>query len=301
MTSSFYLAMALCVGQVPGNTASQYGYPYSQYGNTQTVTQPVTQSYVKPQAQTGPLRSWLNSLGNRPQTKAPCDCNKGQGVKTTTPYAPGTSTSYSGITSPNYSSPYQAIPQNKGMPTGTAQVNQYEESTIPSTYSQMPAPHVYNQSTSTSSYQPLPAAPVYLEQPVPVGSEGQPIPSYQEPPAPGATNGTQNPQVNLSNLTVAKKYENQVGHEADYSWITGHLFYVHSNGGRWVVRYAMPGEVDKFGGSVVLAPGVEMKNYREGDLICIYGEILDEGRTSTTLGGALYRVNSIQMIERADQ
>ncbi len=101
-------------------------------------------------------------------------------------------------------------------------------------------------------------------------------------------------------LPLAKKYEEKVGHEQDYSWITGHLFFVHADGGRWVVRYGLPGEVDKFGGSVVLAPGVEMRNFREGDLVCIRGDILNEDRTSPTLSGALYRVNTITMIERSD-
>jgi len=106
--------------------------------------------------------------------------------------------------------------------------------------------------------------------------------------------------IEAANLTVAKKYEDRVGHETDYSWVTGHLFYLHADGGRWVVRYALPDEVDKFGGSVVLAPGVEMRNYREGDLVCIHGDVLDEGRTSRSLGGPLYRVNVISLVDRAD-
>jgi hypothetical protein len=102
------------------------------------------------------------------------------------------------------------------------------------------------------------------------------------------------------NLQVAKKYENKVGHETDYSWVTGHLFYVHTDGGRWVVRYGRPDEVDKFGGSMVLAPTVEMRNFREGDLVCVFGQVIDEGRSSRPLGGALYRVNAISMVERSD-
>ena len=99
---------------------------------------------------------------------------------------------------------------------------------------------------------------------------------------------------------MSKKYEDRVGHEQDYTWVTGHLFYIHTDGGRWVVRYALPDEVDKFGGSIVLAPGVEMRNYREGDLVCVYGDVLDVGRTSPSLGGALYRVNVISLVDRAD-
>jgi hypothetical protein len=107
---------------------------------------------------------------------------------------------------------------------------------------------------------------------------------------------------NLAELTppVAKKYEQKVGHEQDYSWITGHLFYIHANGGQWVVRYALIDEVDKFGGSVVLAPGVEMRNYREGDLVCVMGDVLNDSRASGSSVGAVYRVNTISLIERAD-
>src|SRR5262249_39616913 len=111
----------------------------------------------------------------------------------------------------------------------------------------------------------------------------------------------QDPAPATANLRVAKKYEERIGHEQDYSWVTGHLFYVHADGGRWVVRYALPGEVDKFGGSIVLAQGVEMRNDREGYLVCVFGRIMDEGRFSHSLGGALYRVDAITMVERGDQ
>jgi hypothetical protein len=99
---------------------------------------------------------------------------------------------------------------------------------------------------------------------------------------------------------VSQKDPNQVGHADDYSWVTGHLSYVHVEGGRWVLRYAGVDQADKYGGSVVLGGATEMKNYREGDLVCIRGEMLNEGRPSRYLGGPLYRVNSITMIERAD-
>ena len=58
--------------------------------------------------------------------------------------------------------------------------------------------------------------------------------------------------------------------------------------------------MDRYGGSVVLTPTVEMRNFREGDLVNVYGEVLNDGQAARPLGGALYRVNSILMIERAD-
>jgi len=51
---------------------------------------------------------------------------------------------------------------------------------------------------------------------------------------------------------------------------------------------------------VVLKPAAEMKNFREGDLVSVNGEVLTDGRASKYLGGPLYRVTSINMIDRAD-
>jgi hypothetical protein len=101
-------------------------------------------------------------------------------------------------------------------------------------------------------------------------------------------------------MQVAPKYQDKVGHETDYSWITGHLFYVHADGGKWVLRYTAISEVDRYGGSVVLTPTVEMRNFREGDLVNVFGEVLNGGQMARPLGGPLYRVNSIQLVERAD-
>src|SRR5262245_36627083 len=98
------------------------------------------------------------------------------------------------------------------------------------------------------------------------------------------------------------KYVEKVGHEEDYSWVTGQLYYVHaSSSGYWVVRYATVDTEDKFGGAVVLAPAVNMKNYREGDLVSVKGEVINNGRANKHLGGPLYRATSIDMIDRADQ
>ncbi len=54
---------------------------------------------------------------------------------------------------------------------------------------------------------------------------------------------------------VRKSYAGKFGHELDYSWITGQLFYIHADGGLWVLRYAGVDSEDRFGGSVVLAYG----------------------------------------------
>jgi hypothetical protein len=90
----------------------------------------------------------------------------------------------------------------------------------------------------------------------------------------------------------------RMGHEADYSRITGYLYYVHTDGGRWLLRYATLDQVDRYGGSVVLIPCMEMGKFREGDLVTVRGAVLNEGRTSRSLGGALYRTQMIELVER---
>ncbi len=137
----------------------------------------------------------------------------------------------------------------------------------PATPGRMPA-------MPTSNEPPLSAAPMPV----------QPM-SYQQEPV----------------VSVQKEYQDKVGAADDYSWITGQLGRVHTAAGAvWVVRYNSVGQADKYGGSVVLAPAVEMRNYREGDLVCVQGEILQDRGAPGHLGGALYRASSIAMVSRAD-
>jgi hypothetical protein len=100
---------------------------------------------------------------------------------------------------------------------------------------------------------------------------------------------------------MKKEYVYHIGHADDYSWVTGQLFHIHAGKGLWVVRYATVDTEDQYGGSVVLAAAVNMKNFREGDLVSVEGSILNEGRASKNLGGPLYRADHVELIERADQ
>lgn len=214
-------------------------------------------------ASTGPIREWLRSLFGQPKPV------------TYTRYAPASTAVVSrepalGVRQVAYT----ATPCTTGCTTGCAPVN-----------------------AQRAVYQPAPCATGRCV----TSTAGQPVQQIaytsraSEPPTVTTAN---NPP--LGDLPVDKKYEDKVGHETNYSWVTGHLYYVHVDGGHWVVRYGLPGEIDKFGGSVVLAPGVEMRNYREGDLVCVFGDILDEGRPVRSLGGALYRVNVISVVDRSD-
>jgi hypothetical protein len=100
---------------------------------------------------------------------------------------------------------------------------------------------------------------------------------------------------------LAPKNRDKVGNAEDYTWITGQLCRVHTAQGEvWVVRYAPIEQVDKYGGSMVLVPVVEMKNYREGDVVCVQGEVLKDQQAPGRLGGAPYRVTAISIINRND-
>jgi hypothetical protein len=95
-----------------------------------------------------------------------------------------------------------------------------------------------------------------------------------------------------------RRYEARVDRAADYGWVTGQLFYVHADGGLWVLRYAPLSKEDPNGGSVVLARDRQMDSYREGDLVTVHGEILNQ-KSSLFLGGPLYRARSIQLVDRS--
>ena len=102
-----------------------------------------------------------------------------------------------------------------------------------------------------------------------------------------------------SPFELSRRFENRVDHAADYSQLTGQLYFVHADGGLWVLRYAPLGTEDRFGGGVILARDRSMDSYREGDLVTVRGEILQE-RASRYLGAPLYRTSSIQLVERGE-
>jgi len=97
-----------------------------------------------------------------------------------------------------------------------------------------------------------------------------------------------------------RRYDLRVGRAADYSSVTGQLFFVHADGGLWVLRYAPLWQEEPTGGSVILTRGRQMDSYREGDLVTVHGTILKQ-RASLFLGGPLYAVRSIQLVDRSPE
>ena len=90
------------------------------------------------------------------------------------------------------------------------------------------------------------------------------------------------------------------GHGENYNWVIGKLQRVHVPGGEWKIRYLELDKIDRWGGSMVLAPDIRLENFSNGDCIYIEGEILVE-RPSLYLAGPLYRVRTIRITTIADR
>ncbi len=90
------------------------------------------------------------------------------------------------------------------------------------------------------------------------------------------------------------KLVNKIGHEDDYTWVTGQLF---QEGGYWIVRYATPETVDRFQGALILAGEKALDQFRAGDLVSVRGTVVQNPRG----GLALYRVTTVDLIERNGQ
>jgi hypothetical protein len=99
---------------------------------------------------------------------------------------------------------------------------------------------------------------------------------------------------------IQQRYLEKLGHEDDYSWVTGQLYCIEADGERWVVRYATADTEDRYHGNILLPPDVNMRNFRAGDLVSVHGEVLNGGVPSRIGEAPFYKVNSIDVIERVD-
>ena len=117
-------------------------------------------------------------------------------------------------------------------------------------------------------------------------------------PAPVLKTIVEAPKAPRNPNEISKEYLPRVGHNADYTHITGQLFFVHADKGLWVVRYAPVDREDRYGGSVVLSPVINMDTYQDGDLVTINGDILNDGRATRYLGGPAYRTQAMLLEDR---
>jgi hypothetical protein len=91
---------------------------------------------------------------------------------------------------------------------------------------------------------------------------------------------------------IAPRFADKVGHEADYSWITGQL---RKDNGRWVLHYATPETVDRFGGSLPFFANADMSRFHDGDLVSVHGQLLTSGTSP------MYHATSVDLVESASK
>jgi hypothetical protein len=152
------------------------------------------------------------------------------------------------------------------------------------------------QDSTTPTASPAPIRQtVITTNPPPVRSTWQdapaPLPRKTEPAVVNSTT------VLGPNLAAATPHDlDKAGHEKDYSWITGRLA---RDNGRWIIRYAGPNEVDRFGGRLVLTGKADMSRVHEGDLVCVVGHVVNSGVALRGGPAVVYQVGEINLVERA--
>lgn len=123
-----------------------------------------------------------------------------------------------------------------------------------------------------------------------------------EPPLADVVQGQQNQKPQPKNLapinfrsqggnskgSVSAAMADKVGHEADFSWITGQL---RRDNGRWTIHFATPETVDRYNGRLPIAPGPDMSRFEEGDLVTAHGQISPRGSLP------MYQASSVDLIE----
>ncbi len=82
-------------------------------------------------------------------------------------------------------------------------------------------------------------------------------------------------------------------HGKDYEWLIGNLQRVHIPRDGWKIRYSRIDQIDKWGGSMVLAPDIRLEEFSDGDTVYIEGEVLNN-RASLYLSGPLYRISKLE-------
>lgn len=228
-----------------------------------------------------------------------------------------------------------AAPSHNAHPVPAMPAPAVGHNTAPAPHAQMPTGNVpMPHAQMPATHQPRPNAPVMINQPhvpitnpqqqvitpaptqggkviqspLPVGNKGaeqiqrQPKEENKEGarmmPTPVVQPAAAKVETELKNPFDSARRDVQRGsHAADYSKLTGRLYYVHADGGLWVLRYASLDVDDGKGGSVILARDRQMNHYREGDLVTVEGEVISD-KGSTRLGGPLYRVRSIVLVDR---
>lgn len=88
---------------------------------------------------------------------------------------------------------------------------------------------------------------------------------------------------------ISKSFEGKVGHETDYSWITGQI---RIENGHHVLHFATPETVDRYNGNLILLSDRDLRNFSDGDFVSARGQVVQQN------GLTLYRVSGIDLLQR---
>jgi hypothetical protein len=78
-------------------------------------------------------------------------------------------------------------------------------------------------------------------------------------------------------------------HAQDYGWLRGRVEYSRLSKG-WRLRYASVDEPDRFGGSVTLADGSQLRTLKDGDTVEVRGRLADPAADAAA---PLYQVEAL--------
>ncbi|MEI7683400.1 MAG: hypothetical protein WCL32_00125 [Planctomycetota bacterium] len=180
--------------------------------------------------------------------------------------------------------------------TGEPPIAQSTTATPVRPMQRMPA----GQPTRTNSLaipEPLPPAPIKVQpvtyKAVPISEAGSPTAAQVSSPAapvavPASAGQTVVAPPSRPNR-ISSDLVGKVGHESDYSWITGQI---HIENGVHVLHYATPETVDAYNGSLVLVSSLDLRSFQDGDFVSVRGQVSGSGNRVS------YRLSSIDRLPR---
>ena len=99
--------------------------------------------------------------------------------------------------------------------------------------------------------------------------------------------------------SLARTPTEKFGHGPDYRWVAGALDR-HARGGFWTIRYADGSTDDRWGGKVRLIDDSRMRDFQDGDIVYVEGELLAPASAADgPTAFPPFRVMSIRLVEKA--
>ena len=148
------------------------------------------------------------------------------------------------------------------------------------------------QPTNEPAPTPVPAAPVKVS---PITYQGVPVNQPTNPVTPVSGTVQAGNVIKSTELPpsrpnrISPDVAGKVGHETDYSWITGQL---RIENGLYVIHYATPETVDRHNGSLVLQSERDLRGFQDGDFVSVRGSIVGAN------GRSMYRLTNIDRLPR---